>query len=73
MKIDTQAEGWVVIEDAAPCKSLVSESSPSVSSPLGLSKSSPVSFSGVSNLLCHDDKSTIYAHATIIKYVTAFR
>lgn len=73
MKIDTQAEGWVVIEDAAPCKSLVSESSSSVSSLLGLFKSSSVSLSGVSNLLCHDDKSTIYVHAIIIKInITVF-
>ena len=63
MKIDTQARGWVVTEDAAPCKSLVSESSPSVSSSLELSKLSIVSLSGVSNLLCHDDKSTNYAQS----------
>ena len=70
MKIDIQAGGWVVIEDAASCKPLVSESSPSDSSSLELSKPSTISLSGVSNLLCHDDKSTIYARPL---YITTFR
>lgn len=62
--LNTQG-GLGVAEDAVSCKSLVSESSSSLSSSPELSKPPPstVFFSGVSNLVCHDDKSTSYVQA----------
>ena len=66
--INTQG-GLEVAEDTVS-KLLVSESSSSLSSSPELSKPPPstVSFGGVSNLVCHDDKSTSYVQA----YITAF-
>ena len=54
----------MVAEDAAPCKSSGSKSS-SVSPSLELSKQSIFSFGGISNLVCHDDKSTDYAEINV--------